>query len=102
MKELRKKVVEFVSDAWGEIEYGLRCLCGRPSPVKRFIAVLAVGGILTVANIYFVASSIYNIGKRDVEKKFLELQHMEPIEFPLTKDSIYSIKNFKWERIKNQ
>jgi hypothetical protein len=99
MKGIRKKVVEFMSDVWGEIEYGLRCLCGRPSPVKRFIAVLTVGGVLAAANIYFVANSIYNMGKRDAEKKFLELQHIEPVELPLTKDSIYSMKNFKWGKI---
>jgi hypothetical protein len=108
MKELRKKTVEFVSSAWGEIEYGLRCLCGRPSPMKRFIAVLTVGGALTVANIWFIASSIYNMGKRNAERKFLELkiggsqlQHIEPVELPLSKDSIYSGKNFNWEKIKN-
>jgi hypothetical protein len=101
MKELRKKVVEFVSGAWGEIEYGLRCLCGRPSPMKRFITVLMVGGVLAVVNIWFVANSIYNMGKRDAERKFLELQHIEPVELPLSKDSIYSNKNFKWEKIKN-
>jgi hypothetical protein len=101
MKELRKKVVEFVSGAWGEIEYGLRCLCGRPSPMKRFITVLTIGGVLAVVNIYFVANSIYNMGKRDAEKKFLELQHIEPVELPFSKDSIHSNKNFKWEKIKN-
>ena len=101
MKELRKKAVEFVSGAWGEIEYGLRCLCGRPSPIKRFIVAVTVGGVLAIANIYFIASSIYNMGKRDAERKFLELQHIEPVEWPLSKDSIHSNKNFKWEKIKN-
>ena len=101
MKELRKKIVEFVSGAWGEIEYGLRCLCGRPSPMKRFITVLMVGGVLAVVNIWFVANSIYNMGKRDAERKFLELQHIEPVELTLSKDSIHSNKNFKWEKIKN-
>jgi hypothetical protein len=101
MKKLLKKVVEFASDAWSETEYGLRCLCGRPSPMKRFIAVVVAGGMLTVVNLYFVASSIYNMGKRDAEKKFPELQHIEPVELPLSKDSIHSIKNFKWEKIKS-
>jgi hypothetical protein len=107
MKELRKKAVEFVSGAWGEIEYGLKCLCGRPSPMKRFIAVLTVGGVLAVANIYFIANSIYNMGKRDAERQFLELkiggsqlQHIEPVELPLSKDSIHSNKNFKWKKSK--
>jgi hypothetical protein len=101
MKELRKRIVEFVSDTWDEIGYGLKCLCGRPSPMKRFIMVLAVGGVLAAANIYFVANSIYNMGKRDAERKFLELKHIEAVELPYSKDSIHSSKNFKWEKIKN-
>jgi hypothetical protein len=89
MKELRKKVVEFVSGAWGEIEYGLKCLCGRPSPLKRFIAVLTVSGVLAVANIYFVANSIYNMGKRDAEKEFLKMEHIKRLDWqPVNSDSI--------------
>jgi hypothetical protein len=98
MKELRKKVVEFVSDAWGEIEYGLRCLCGRPSPVKRFIAVLTVGGVLAVANIYFVANSIYRMGKRDAEREFLQVEHIKRLEWqPVNSDSINNQVNKKYE-----
>jgi hypothetical protein len=94
MKELRKRIVEFVSDVWDEIGYGLKCLCGWPSPMKRFIVAVTVGGVLAIANIYFIASSIYNMGKRDAERKFLELKHIEPVELPYSKDSIHSIKNF--------
>jgi hypothetical protein len=98
MKELRKKVVEFMSDAWGEIEYGLKCLCGRPSPVKRFIAVLTVGGVLAVANIYFVANSIYNMGKRDAEKEFLKMEHIKRLDWqPVNSDSINNQLNKKYE-----
>jgi hypothetical protein len=41
------------------------------------------------------------MGKRDAEKNFLEVQHIKPAEWPLSKDSIHSIKNFNWEKIKN-
>jgi hypothetical protein len=98
MKELRKKVVEFVSGSWGEIEYGLKCLCGRPSPVKRFIAVLTVGGVLAVAHIYFVANSIYNMGKRDAEKEFLKMEHIKRLDWqPVNSDSINNQLNKKYE-----
>ncbi|MDR2690941.1 MAG: TraL conjugative transposon family protein [Dysgonamonadaceae bacterium] len=98
MKELRSKVVEFVSGAWGEIEYGLKCLCGRPSPMKRFIAVLTVGGVLAVANIYFVANSIYNMGKRDAEKEFLKMEHIKRLDWqPANSDSINNQLNKKYE-----
>jgi hypothetical protein len=93
MKELRKKVVEYVSGVWGEITYGLKGLCGRPSPLKRFIAVLTVGGVLAGVNIYFVASSIYNTGKRDAKKEFLEWQHIQPVEWRHSQHSRDSINN---------
>jgi hypothetical protein len=98
MKELRKKAVEFVSGAWGEIGYGLRCLCGRSSPMKRFIAVLTVGGALAVANLYFVASSIYSMGKRDAEREFLKVEHIKRLEWqPVNSDSINNQINKKYE-----
>ena len=99
--KMKTKIREFLTDAWGETAYGLRMLCGKPTPLKRLVMVLLIGGALAAANIYFVANSIYNMGKRDAEKKFLELQHIKPVELPLSKDSIHSIKNFKWEKIKN-
>jgi hypothetical protein len=98
MKELRKKVVGFMSGAWGEIGYGLKCLCGRPSPMKRFIAVLTVGGVLAVANICFVASSIYSMGKRDAEKEFPKVEHIKRLDWqPVNSDSINNQLNKKYE-----
>jgi hypothetical protein len=98
MKELRKKVVEYVSGVWGEIAYGLKCLCGRPSPMKRFIAVLTVGGVLAAVNIYFVANSIYSMGKRDAEKEFLKVEHIKRLDWqPVKSDSINNQLNKKYE-----
>ena len=94
MKELKKKIKDFLSNAWDEIEYGLRLLCGKPTPMKRFITVLIIGGALAVANIYFVVSSIYNMGVSDAKKQFLEVQHIETLKMQQSKnDSIKSIKN---------
>jgi hypothetical protein len=99
--KVKTKIRKFLTDAWGETAYGLRMLCGKPTPLKRLVMVLLIGGALAATNIYFVANSIYNMGKRDAEKKFLELQHIKPVELPISGDSIHSIKNFKWEKIKN-
>ncbi|MDR0541176.1 MAG: TraL conjugative transposon family protein [Dysgonamonadaceae bacterium] len=85
-----------MTHACGEIEYGLRMMCGKPTPVKRFITVLIVGEILTAVNIYFVASSIYNMGVHDAKKQFLEVRHIETLKLPKTEnDSIKSIKNYE-------
>ncbi|GHT11675.1 hypothetical protein FACS189426_13900 [Bacteroidia bacterium] len=93
---MRKKIKEFLINAWDEIEYRLRLLCGRPTPMKRFMMVLIIGGALAVANIYFVVSSIYNMGVSDAKKQFLEVQHIETLKLQQSKkDSIKSIKNYE-------
>jgi hypothetical protein len=90
--------MEFVSGAWGEIAYGLKCLCGRPSPLKRFIAVLILGGVLAAASIYFVADSIYSMGKGDAEKEFLKMEHIKRLyRPPVNRDSINNQLNKKYE-----
>jgi hypothetical protein len=86
---------------WGELTYGIRWLCLCPSPGKRLITALVLVVIFGGANIWFVTNSIYNMGKHDTEKKFLELQHIKPVELPLSQDSIHTNKNFKWKKIKN-
>jgi ABC-type lipoprotein release transport system permease subunit len=102
MKQLRTKIKDFLINAWYEIEYGLRLLCGKPTPMKRFIMVLIIGGTLAVANIYYVVSSIYNMGVHDAKKQFLEVQHIETLQLQQSKnDSIKSIKNYEL-RIKNK
>jgi hypothetical protein len=104
---MKDKLITQLRDMWGELTYGIRWLCLCPSPGKRMVTVLVLVVVLGGANIWFVANSIYNMGKRDAEKKFLELkiggsqlQRIEPVEWPLFKDSIYSIKN-QMEKIIN-
>ena len=92
---MRGKIKEFMIDAWDEITYSLRCACGRPTRMKRFIIVSVIGGALSIAYIYMLVSSIYNIGKQDAEKEFMELQHIERLKLQSEKDSINSIKNYE-------
>jgi len=68
---MKKKINQFHR----EIEYRLKRLCGQPSPKKRLVTVLVIGVVLAVANIWFLVSSIYNIGKNDAEKELMKLQH---------------------------
>jgi hypothetical protein len=97
MNRLKTKIKEFLINAWDEIDYALRRLCGRPTPMKRFLTVLIMGSALAVANIYFVVSSIYNMGKYDAEKKFIELQHIKAIELQKQNDSINILNQKKYE-----
>jgi hypothetical protein len=102
MKKIKSKIMDFLSNVGYEIEYGLRLLCGRPSPMKRFITVFVIGGALAAANLYFVVSSIYNIGKHDAEKEFLRLQHIETLKLQpkSKKDSINNSnsKNYEYKQ----
>jgi hypothetical protein len=77
---MKKKIGNFWATARSETEYRLRQLCGRPSPLKRFVTVLILGSVLAIANLYLVVSSIYNIGKRDAEQEFMKLQHIETLK----------------------
>ena len=95
------KLKEVLSDIWSELTYGVRWLCLRPSPGVRLsiIAFLIVAS--SVANIWFIANSIYNIGKRDARKEFLEIEHAGKLELQHKTDSIKSIKNEEL-KIKNE
>ncbi len=88
IQNCKKKIIAQLENLWDWIDYGLRRLCGRPSPVKRLVAVVIIGGALSIAYIYMLASSIYNMGKQDAEKDFLELQHIETLKLQGENDSI--------------
>ncbi len=85
IRKLKKKAIQKLSNLWENIDYGLRILCGKPSPVKRFIAVLIVGGALSIAYIYMLAGSIYDMGRRSAELEHLKIDHIQQIE--LQRDS---------------
>jgi hypothetical protein len=91
---MKKKIRDFLTNILETAEYTLKYICLRPSPVKRFIMVLAFGSALAAANIYFVVSSIYNIGKRDAENEFLELKHIEQLKI---ENGELKIKNKDYE-----
>ena len=75
-------------DVWDEVTYGIRWLCLRPSPAKRLVTVLVLAVFSGGLNIWFVASSIYNMGKNDAKKEFLELRHTQTLEPQHKNDSI--------------
>jgi hypothetical protein len=102
MNRLKTKIKDFLSNAWDEIDYALRRLCGRPTPMKRFLTVLIIGSALAVANIYFVVSSIYSMGKHDAEIKFMELKHIESLKLQQKQDSINILNHKQYEYDKSR
>ncbi|MCL2738346.1 MAG: TraL conjugative transposon family protein [Bacteroidales bacterium] len=73
-----------LAHAGDAVEHRLRLLCGKPTPMKRFILVLVIGMALAIANVWFVISSIYNIGRGETE--LMKVQHIEALR--LQKDSV--------------
>jgi hypothetical protein len=69
------------------MEHRLKRICGKPSPMKRLVFVIVVCVVLAVANIWFLVSSVYNIGKNDAEKELMKMQHIEGLELPKRKES---------------
>jgi len=87
--------MEFLTNASDEIGFSLRCLCGKPSPMKRFLIVSTVGSVLGIAFIWILASSIYNIGRNDAKRIYIE--HIKTLEMKQSNDSINFTNQKKYE-----
>lgn len=102
---MKIKIMELLKDITGELTCGIRCLCGKPSPMKRLVAVLIICSALGIAFLYTFVDAIYCIAKNDAEKKFMEVEHIRQLN--LRNDSIMSDGNkepkefYRWEKIKN-
>jgi hypothetical protein len=92
---MKEKRITKWHDIWDEFSYCLRMLCGRPSPLKRFIIVLIAGVALGAGGIYTLVSSIYNAGKSDTERMYIE--HIRFPELKNRKDSINLLKQYRYE-----
>jgi len=84
---MRKKIDRILY----KLDDKLRVLCGRMSPEKRLLFIAIVLLILTVVNIYFMFSAIYNMGKRDAEREQYKIENINGLDIE------YEQKNH-WER----
>jgi len=100
MNNIQIKIRERLSGLVDWMEYKLRRLYGKPSLMKQFIIVLILGSSLGIFSAYTMIRSIYNIGRMDAKKEFMELQHINPLELQKRNDSIFPIENGKL-KIKN-
>ena len=88
-------IIEFLKDAAGEIAYGIRCLCGKPSPLKRFIIVAVAGMLMGIASVCILVSSVYRIGHANARKEIPELNIVRQLN--LKNDSINLLKQQLYE-----
>jgi hypothetical protein len=94
-------IKEALGNIWGELAYGVRWLCLRPSPGVRLSVIIILFVVLSVTNIWFVVSSIYNAGKRDAREEFLKIEHAGKLELQHKADSIGITKRMEFKKIEN-
>lgn len=58
----------------------LRTWCGEITPEKRLTVILVILLIGAIANLYLTFSAVYNIGHKDAEKEFIEVEHIKQLE----------------------
>jgi hypothetical protein len=74
----------------GEILFGLKRLCGRPSPMKRFVSVVIAGCVMAIVFVCILVSSVYKIGYTNAQKDIPELNIVR--QLILKNDSINLLK----------
>jgi hypothetical protein len=94
---MKDKIMKQLYNVWDELTYGVRWLCLCPSPAKRLVTVSVLVVFFGGLNIWFVVSSIYNIGKSDAKKEFLELRHIQTLELQHKNDTINILNQKKYE-----
>jgi hypothetical protein len=90
------RIIEFLKGAGGEITYGIRCLCGKPSPMKRFMIVVVAGALMGIASFWILVSSVYNIGHSKGQKEIVPELNMRR-QLNVKNDSINLLKQQLYE-----
>lgn len=58
----------------------LRRMCGRLTPDVRLVVILTMLLTFSGLSVYMTVSSIYNLGRRDAEKEFMEIEHIRDLD----------------------
>lgn len=79
MKEKLKEIAYWLEDK-------LKDLCGEITPDKRIVVILIMLLILTIGNLYFTFSTIYDWGKESERKQWQEIEHINHLELEKDKN----------------
>lgn len=82
MKEKLKEIAYWLEDR-------LKSLCGELTPDKRIMVILIMLLILTIGNVYFTFSTIYNWGKESEKKKQPGIEHIGQPGLEYNRDKDY-------------
>jgi hypothetical protein len=91
---MKSTLKETLKNAMGELQYGLRVLCGKPSPLKRIIAICILSCVLGIGYIHLIWRGVTGLSRYDAQQQYIEIQHIEPINGD-TQASMDSINNIK-------
>jgi hypothetical protein len=94
---MKLKIKELLNALRDKVDSVLRRLCYGLSPSERLATILSFCVIFGIASIYMTVSSIYNIGKNDAKREFLELEHIKRLELQHSNDSINFLKQKVYE-----
>lgn len=86
-----------LKEAWYWFEDKLKDLCGELTLDKRITVILIMLLILTIGNLYFIFSTIYNWGKESGKEKQPEIEHIRQLELEQKKDEIYDFIDSEME-----
>jgi hypothetical protein len=92
---MKTKIMDLLHRLWERIDYGIRWVCYGISPAGRLIIILTFFLLYGILAVCVTVSSIYNMGKSDAEKEFIELQHIETLK--LQNDSINILNQKEYE-----
>lgn len=87
MKERLREVRYWIEDK-------LKDLCGELTPDKRIVIILIMLLILTIGNLYFTFSTIYNWGKDSEKKEQMEIGHIRQLELEQERKDVYDFMDF--------
>lgn len=79
---IRKKIQQWQD----RFDDGFRGMCGRLTPGKQLAVTLTLLLGFSALSIYFVVSSIYNMGKREGE--LLQIEHIGKLKLQQERDSL--------------
>ena len=89
---------ERLKEVWYWFEDKLKDLCGELTPDKRITVILIMLLILTIGNLYFTFSTIYNWGKESEKKQQMEIEHIRQLELEQNRNEIYDFMDFPIDR----
>ncbi|MDH6310006.1 hypothetical protein M2451_002896 [Dysgonomonas sp. PFB1-18] len=88
---------ERLKEVWYWFEDKLKGLCGELTPDKRIVTILIMLLILTIGNLHFTFSTIYNWGKESEKKEQMEIEHIRQLELEQNKSKEFDFMDSEME-----